>query len=32
MGVAYDPGCDIELCNYLYNAEDECYLEDDCCC
>lgn len=32
MGVAFDPNCDIELCNYLYNHEGECYAEDDCCC
>jgi hypothetical protein len=32
MGVAYDPNCDPALRNFLYDCNDECCLEETCCC
>ena len=32
MGVACDPNCDNDLCNYLYNSGEGCYFEEACCC
>ena len=32
MGVAYDPKCDPGFCDFLYECDDDCCFEDECCC